>query len=385
MSYAHGKYQHFPGEIPPLDSPAIDPVALLRDKTHRWQAFRLGRAFSTAGYTRGTFQLGIGGEDFGREVAYCDGKLGWIEYGSETKTGTVTVRYLEGGRLFRACPGNRERIFRLGISKSLVGCVSSMGTVAILFKAGILVWNFDSQNSRGITLNAIDWEYRLLLLSPFEDCIVVFSRSILGDTSEASIRFDRYTFDGVLLTSSSLETRKSATIQLERWHIQPRDYNGLYAVVARPCVSSQTTCLIQFDSRKDLLFSDEIPGMSDFRILWKDILISTNYRNNGLLISDLEVGRGLTYSESPPSSSTPEFSQISHDDLRRTGVMRPVCGLIGDENFLAFCWHEYVHVWCFREECALPGEDPKFRLASVLKKSQRKEVRRQKAALHTVV
>lgn len=119
--------RYFPGEIPPLDSPTIDPVALLRVKGNRWQAFRLGRAFSAAGYTRGTFQAGIGGEDFGREVAYCDGKLSWIECGDETRTCTITVRYLKGGRLFRACPGNRERVFRLGISKSLVGCVSSMG------------------------------------------------------------------------------------------------------------------------------------------------------------------------------------------------------------------------------------------------------------------
>jgi hypothetical protein len=61
--------------------------------------------------------------------------------------------------------------------------------------------------------------------------------------------------------------------------------------------------------------------------------------------------------------------------------MRPVCGLIGDENFLVFCWHEYVYVWCFREECTMPGEDLKFRHSSMLKKSQRKEARRQKAVL----
>jgi hypothetical protein len=62
-----------------------------------------------------------------------------------------------------------------------------------------------------------------------------------------------------------------------------------------------------------------------------------------------------------------------------------VCGLVGDENFLVFCWHEYVYVWCFREECTMPGEDLKFRHSSMLKRLQRKEARRQKAVLHRVV
>src|SRR5437773_3629332 len=128
-------------------------------------------------------------------------------------------------------------------------------TVAILFRGGILIWNFDSQSSRGITLNSVDWDYRLLLLSPFEDCVVVFSRPIRDDTSKPSIiSFDRYTFDGILLTSGSLETQNIATIQLERWHIQPRNYNGLYAVVARPCMNTQMTHLVQFDSRRNRLF-----------------------------------------------------------------------------------------------------------------------------------
>ncbi|KAH0558747.1 hypothetical protein GP486_004609 [Trichoglossum hirsutum] len=213
-------------------------------------------------------------------------------------------------------------------------------TVAILFRSGVLVWNFDSQSSRGITLNSVDRDYRLLLLSPFEDCVIVFSRSRRGDMSYSTINFDKYTFDGMLLTSYSLETRNPPTIQLGHWHIQPRDHNGLFAVVSRPCMDTQMTHLVQFDSRRNRLFSEEIPGTSDFRILWKDILISTNYQNNSLLITDLEGNHGTTCQEFRRINSTPEFSQISHDDLSRTGVLRPVCGLIGDESFLIFCWHD---------------------------------------------
>src|SRR5579862_1776184 len=100
--------------------------------------------------------------------------------------------------------------------------------VGILFNDSVLLWNFDSQSSYGIALDASQLNYRLILFPPFEDFIVVFSQN--HTNNDLLIRSDKYTLDGRLLMSTTLEI----PFRDHYWHIQPCDRNGSYIVASSP-------------------------------------------------------------------------------------------------------------------------------------------------------
>ncbi|KAI9764721.1 MAG: hypothetical protein M1840_008113 [Geoglossum simile] len=250
--------------------------------------------------------------------------------------------------------------------------------IGILFNDSILLWNFDSQSSCDIALDTAKWDYRLILFPPFEDLIVVFSQSCTN--SPPLIRFDKYTLDGRLLMSTSLEI----PFQFHHWHTQPCDRNGSYVVASSQLPGPQTTNLIRFDYNKSQLFLDRILGRLGFYVLWKDILVSAS-RDNDLSIAELKTDRGSDYLRGP---RTPEFSyisRISQGDTTQNEPSTDIYSLIGDEDFLILCRRDSFTVWCFLEEVVMYDEDVAFRETSMSMRSRRLEHKREETARLAVV
>ncbi|KAI9786215.1 MAG: hypothetical protein M1839_007625 [Geoglossum umbratile] len=240
--------------------------------------------------------------------------------------------------------------------------------VGILFRDSALIWNFDSQSSRDIALNTVDRDYRFLLFPLSEDCIVVFSQN---NTEGPLIRFDKYTLDGTLLASASLEL----PFQLQQWRIQPCDYNGLYVVASHQLVSRKMTCLVRFDSKGNRLFSDEILIEQEFYFLWKDILISFSHFGS-FSMAELEDNCGLVRLK---PRKEPEFSQICGDYFRG-GFSPGIYGFMGDENFLILHRFGDLIVWCFQEGIKMYDEDEAFRESSTSARLQRLEAKKKELA-----